>query len=604
VASSSTFQITITALDQASATLRALKKNLAQTLDNEPVVKLGHSLSDLAHETGLPAIAHHAASALGKVARLGAGLVSFLLGPLKSIAGLLPEFSIAGLVEVEKSAAESAAALYEASEKTGVQIGALAKLHYAAKQSGTSTEQLDKALERLNRTVSAIYQAPGKGAGKEFARLFETQHIKIWTDKAHKLVRPTADIFGDLAEAVKRNKDNRPILEQLAKAMGTRGGDELIPMLMQGKDALQQFGDEFIRLHGPFTEATGLAGKQAVEAWRRLDAATSGLRDSIGYALAPAITSIITPLTEWIAKNRELISGKIAEWAKDAATWLRNLDWKEIGKDALEFMHDMKIAFQGLADVFEGVKAVIGWIQRNWPTIKFTLDALGVPVPDMPRAGKSRFQVAMDWIAGPKKPPAPKITDPSKRLPWLDEFGDWLAGPKNPTTPKASALMRTPAPAAQSAAYPAPAGSPDRATLPATPKAPAPAIHPPLADQVGFNALMRWLAGPKHEAATKSSTVARASGIPIVRIVPIAHPAPRQTDARSPSVHAVAPVMRVEMRKPIISRAQSAPPPPPPKGKLDVSVQLSGLPRGTQTAVKTQGDVVGQLDVGRRFVNT
>jgi hypothetical protein len=114
MAEKSNFTITVSALDKATATLRAIKKELGQTLDDQPVVKLGHSLGALAHETGLPALGHHAISALGEVAHLGAGLVSFLLGPLKSIVGLIPELSLAGLIETEKSAAESAAKLLEA----------------------------------------------------------------------------------------------------------------------------------------------------------------------------------------------------------------------------------------------------------------------------------------------------------------------------------------------------------------------------------------------------------------------------------------------------------------------------------------------------------
>lgn len=61
----------------------------------------------------------------------------------------------------------------------------------------------------------------------------------------------------------------------------SRSGADMLPWLLQGKDAIRQQGDEFDRLHGKINENAAKTGTEAVEAWRKFTVATQGLKDSI-----------------------------------------------------------------------------------------------------------------------------------------------------------------------------------------------------------------------------------------------------------------------------------------------------------------------------------
>jgi hypothetical protein len=99
-----------------------------------------------------------------------------------------------------------------------------------------------------------------------------------------------------------------------------------------------------------------------------------GLKDSIAVAVLPALTKLLAPLTEWIAKNRELIASRVGEYVRDVGNWLRAIDWKKVGAGALEFAAAFKTAMYGIRDVVEFIKNTITWFRNNWGWIRGALD--------------------------------------------------------------------------------------------------------------------------------------------------------------------------------------------------------------------------------------
>jgi hypothetical protein len=366
-----TFTITITALDKATATIRGIKSEFTGLV--APVGNVLRAAEGLATETGLPTLASHAEHALGSVLRLGRGIVGGILRPLSSLAGgatglaaLAAGGGAAGLIEMAKSRAEAIEQLGVAADKTGVKIGALARLHYVARQSGVEVESMDKGLQFLNRT---IVQA-ASGHNKQAAQIFALMHVNLHNSNG--TVKDAAQLWPVLSDKFAANASIAQKTNAAMVLMG-RGGRDLIPVLDKGSEYAQRFGDEFDHLHGPVTAASYAAGKQAVEAWRRLDAATDGLKDSIAIALAPALTSLITPLSEWIAKNRELIATRFGEWVKQTGDYLKSVNWKQVGHDALQFAHDFKMAIDGIKASVKFVRDTIDWIRNNWHTIGVAL---------------------------------------------------------------------------------------------------------------------------------------------------------------------------------------------------------------------------------------
>jgi hypothetical protein len=280
-----------------------------------------------------------------------------VLSPLGKLAGLTGGFgslfgigAAAGLVEVVKSSAESMHELGIASEKTGVGATALARLHYAAKQSNVETDALDKSLFRLNVRIDRA----ARGKNKDLAAMFRTYFGPKWKNQ----ITDATTGLGAIADLVAKIPNQARRSDIISALFGSRSGADLLPLLARGSAGLQGLYDDYKRLYGDATPQMVKTGTEAVEAFRQLETATSGLTNAIGLALAPEITNLIKPLSEWIANNRELVRSRVSEWAKEVGDALRNVDWKLVGKDALQMVKDAKTLLDGVAAVARGVRDV------------------------------------------------------------------------------------------------------------------------------------------------------------------------------------------------------------------------------------------------------
>src|SRR4029077_20155788 len=99
-------------------------------------------------------------------------------------------------------------------------------LEYVAKQSGISTEQLDKALEKMSKSLDA---AATKGVNSTNA--FKTLGVTI-TDANGKLL-PTTTILENLADKFASFKDG-PEKTALAMQIFGKAGADLVPLLNRG----------------------------------------------------------------------------------------------------------------------------------------------------------------------------------------------------------------------------------------------------------------------------------------------------------------------------------------------------------------------------------
>jgi hypothetical protein len=357
---SQNFTIIISALDRASATVRAI--NMRIDALKAPFAGVSAAAARFSDAARLPQFAKGLENVGQKFGNMVEQAKS-ALGPLAAIGAMA---TAGGLLEMAHGAAEYGAQLYLGSIKTGVAVEQMGALHYAAQQSGASAEQLDKGLERLNRTTGQVLM----GKNKEMASMF--RHVGISLKDAHGHVRSTADVFGDLSEAVKKYANNRPALEEIAKSMGMRGGDELLAVMIRGKKGLQEYREEFDKLHGPMTKAAALADHQMAEGFGRLKLAASGVRDAVGTALAPTITKLITPLTNWLAANRQLIASKVGEWAKQFGNTLSKINWGDVASKVLgvaraiggvaKFLGPTGIAIAAIGLKFGGlIKSILGF---------------------------------------------------------------------------------------------------------------------------------------------------------------------------------------------------------------------------------------------------
>jgi hypothetical protein len=294
MADAATFEIIITALDKATANLNRIHANIEGFVS--PIGNVGSALENLGQASGLAQLGEKVEGLGAKFMGLGQA-AGALAGPLSLALGGL---SIAGIIGVAKHAADYGAELYVASEKTGVAVEQLARLHYVADENGASTQELDKGLAHLNKTIGDV----ATGHNKQALDTFRHLGIDIHDSTGH--LRTAASVWGDLAEAIQKN-ENATVRERIVTdAFGARMGANLIPMLELGRDRTDELGDEFDQLHGKMTQQMAKDAKEASDNWKRVSAALEGVGNAIGNALLP----MITPALDWVEKfasaNRDL----------------------------------------------------------------------------------------------------------------------------------------------------------------------------------------------------------------------------------------------------------------------------------------------------------
>ncbi len=337
------FRAIVTILDRTSEPLRKINAGISAL--GKPLREIGASFADLARESGMTRLAgavHGVGSALGRVAHQAMAL----LGPLAALGGAL---SIAGLWEMARSAGAFGAAIYRSSQMTGVAAGELARLHYATTLAGGETEAFDKGIGRLNRTIGDALIGKNQAA----AVMFNTLKISLRDANGH--ARAGAEVFYDLAEAVKRNENPIVRAQIAALAFGGKLGEGLIPVLAKGRDELERTGDEFDRLHGKMTDEGAAAAEAFTEEWRKLGVAIDGVRDAIGEALMPALRELLEGVREWLVVNREWLKEQVTEAIKAIGKAVREIDWRGIAAAAWLFSRALGGIFNTLGPVGSGL---------------------------------------------------------------------------------------------------------------------------------------------------------------------------------------------------------------------------------------------------------
>jgi methyl-accepting chemotaxis protein len=246
----------------------------------------------------------------GKI-KSGAGAMSGALG------ALVPAVAIGGLATLAKGSIDAADNLNDLSQRTGVSVESLSKFGAAADDSGSSVDEVAKAMGKL-----------GKGIVDPASKANEAlKSIGISSTDASGKIRSMDQIMLDVADRFAKMPDGAQ-KTALAMELFGKSGMNLIPMLNQGRDALSKYNatittegaqaadkfndslNEIARVvAGPFNQAVtallplitqiaqGVAG--AITAFTQLPQPVQGAVLVVGglaaafIALAPAISAII-----------------------------------------------------------------------------------------------------------------------------------------------------------------------------------------------------------------------------------------------------------------------------------------------------------------------
>ncbi|QJD91807.1 hypothetical protein HH213_17955 [Duganella dendranthematis] len=334
------FQITITAIDRATAVVRRINAGMARI--TQPITNIRRAAGALSKELGFDKVGAAVGGAVKSVRQLGGQLMS-LLGPLGIIAG---GGTLAGIAALATEWGRMGSEISRSASMLDMSAGKLQALRGAGALAGVGAHELESGLKSLGDTMEdALY-------GRNQQALVVLNRLGVGIHKTKDGSIDAARGFRDLAGAIAATK-NVQVQGLIARTFGLEAA---LPLLRKGPQAIEEYERKVASLGGVMGGEALAAAVKFKESLSFLDIAVQGVRNTIGEKLQPVIGPLIEQLTAWVAANRELISTKVAEFVQGVADWISRLDFKAIGEQVRQFCSDIET----LVDKFGGWQNAAG----------------------------------------------------------------------------------------------------------------------------------------------------------------------------------------------------------------------------------------------------
>lgn len=176
------------------------------------------------------------------------------------------------------------------SSTTGIATDDLQKLQYAADFVDVSLDTMTGSMTMLTQTMSKA-----RDGSKESEEAFKKLHIRI-TDSRGAL-RDSNDVFYETIDKLGKIK-NETERDAMAMKIFGKSAKELNPLIEAGSKKLKELGIEAENLGVIMGEEDLKKANDFNDALDRLEKTTDGLKNSLGMALVPILTSLFEALSK------------------------------------------------------------------------------------------------------------------------------------------------------------------------------------------------------------------------------------------------------------------------------------------------------------------
>jgi hypothetical protein len=345
------FQITISAIDKATATTRKINDAFSRLI--RPFAQIQKSVQALGKELGFEKIAKSLRS-VGKAAGDAARKIGSIVAPLAAVVGV---GSIAGVYALATGWAKLGSEIGRTAETIGVSTGDLQSLRGAARLAGASSEELTAGLHGLGTTL----QDARFGRNNEAMYMLNTLGIRI--KKTASGAVDSVQAFKDLADAIQMRSGQPQTQERIAQQFGLAG---LLPLLRKGSKGIRELEDETAALGGVFGKFALDNAQKFQKSMTGLDIAVDGLKIGIGSALMPVLMPLLNRLGEWVAKNQALISTRVGEFVQKFGDWVSKIDFDKVLNGLTAFIDKIDKTIDSLGGV-KGVALILAGLTFAGP---------------------------------------------------------------------------------------------------------------------------------------------------------------------------------------------------------------------------------------------
>ena len=210
----------------------------------------------------------------------------------------------APLVASAKAFASMGDSVAKMAKRTGFSTEALSELGFAAQQSGSSIEDVEKGVRRMQRTVTDASMGM-KSAQDALGELgLSYQQLKNLSPEQQ------FELIADRISTIKNPTQKAAI----AMMLFGRSGTALLPMMEKGAAGMKELRDEAKRLGLTIGGEDAAAAEELTDAMGRIWKVVKMTAFQVGAALAPAlqkmagyIKDVMVQFNAWIAENRQLV---------------------------------------------------------------------------------------------------------------------------------------------------------------------------------------------------------------------------------------------------------------------------------------------------------
>ncbi|MFZ6724711.1 hypothetical protein ACO0K2_04380 [Undibacterium sp. MH2W] len=311
------FQITISAIDRATAVVRKINKSMDRL--TKPIIRIRQSLGALGREIGLDKVGRSIGN-VGRSASVVTSKLSSMLGPLSIIVG---GGTVAGIASLATEWARFGSEVSNSSALIGISVDSLQSLRGAASVVGVGAQELTGGLKSLGDTMEdALF-------GRNQQALVVLNRLGVGIHKTKDGSIDAARGFRDLSVAISGIK-NAQVQGVIARTFGL---EATLPLLRKGPKAIEEYEQKVAALGGVMNGPAIEAAQKFGVSLDYLSIAAQATKNSIGEKLVPILQPLIEQFTSWTAANRDLIATKVAQFVEGLAHWLNELDFKKIGDD-------------------------------------------------------------------------------------------------------------------------------------------------------------------------------------------------------------------------------------------------------------------------------
>ncbi len=215
----------------------------------------------------------------------------------------------AGIFGVANSTASLGDEVAKTGDKIGIALGPFQELRYAAERSGVSTQKFDSSLERYVKRLGEATQ--GTGAAKK-----AYDQLGLSADELSKMTpEESLGIVADRLASVENQSQRVAIAAQLFG----REGVAMVNMLKNGSSGLKELRQDARATGYVLSEQAARDAETFKDALLDAQLGLSGMKNTIGAELMPAVTDMMGELSGWMRENRN----EVKAFAKEFGTRLK-----------------------------------------------------------------------------------------------------------------------------------------------------------------------------------------------------------------------------------------------------------------------------------------